>query len=65
MPQSQSLCISDLKTLIGELFGGIANCIVHTGYDTSGIDSDGAPLPGGIQIPDGTGQPKWYAFKAS
>ena len=49
VPQSQTLCIADLNTLIGEMDN---SCAFDTGYDTS-------------QDTSGTGQPKWYTFIAT
>lgn len=49
VPQSQELCIADLKTLIQDMHN---SCLFGTGYDTS-------------QDLSGSGQPKWYTFMAS
>ena len=49
VPQSQTLCIADLNTLVVEMDN---SCAFDTGYDTS-------------QDTSGTGQPKWYTFIAT
>jgi hypothetical protein len=61
-PQSQSLCIADLKVLINEMVNDNF-CLDTSGYDTSGVLNGQNSL--GVQDPTGTGQPKWYTFQAN
>ena len=58
VPQSQSICIADLTTLISEMN---TECLYLTGYDTSGAEWTAGP-PFDLT---GTLQPKWYTFLAS